>query len=150
MATNKYQVLFDLNIILDVLQERQDFYDFSARLLAYAETGVLQGWLAAHSVTTLFYLIAKDKSPEQARVTLTSILQFFKIAPVDQNTVEGALNLPYRDFEDAVQMMAALQIHADYLVTRNVRDYQPAPMEVVQPVELLAILKPQGFVMQVG
>jgi len=142
MAADNWQVLFDLNIILDVLQERKEFYDFSARLLAYAETGVIQGWVAAHSVTTLFYLIAKDKSPEHARVTLTSLLQFLKIAPVDQNTIEQALNLPYRDFEDAVQMMTALQIHADYLLTRNVRDYQPAPMEVVQPVELLAILKP--------
>ena len=51
------------------------------------------------------------------------------------------MNLPYRVFEDAVRMMAALQIHADYLLTRNVRDYQPEPMEVVQPVGLLAILK---------
>ena len=142
MARDKSQVFFDLNIILDVLLDRKDFYDFSARLLAYAETGIIQGWLAAHSVTTLFYLIAKDKSPEQARVTLTSLLQFLKIAPVDQNTIEQALNLPYRDFEDAVQMIAALQVHADYLLSRNVRDYRPAPMEVVQPVELLAILKP--------
>lgn len=141
MAENKTQVLFDLNILLDVLQERQDFYGFSARLLAYAETGKIQGWLAAHSVTTLFYLIAKDRSNEQARVSLTSLLQFLKVAPVDQNTIEQALNLPYRDFEDAVQMIAALQIHADYLVTRNLRDYQPAPMRVIQPVELLAVLE---------
>ena len=39
-------------------------------------------------------------------------------------------------------MIAALQIHADYLLTRNVHDYQPAPMEVAHPVELLAVLKP--------
>lgn len=141
MAHDKPQVLFDLNIILDVLLERKDFYAFSAGLLACAETGVIQGWLAAHSVTTLFYIIAKDKSPEQARVSLTSLLQFLKIAPVDQNTIEQALNLPYRDFEDAVQMMAALRVHADYLLTRNMRDYQPAPMPVIQPAELLAILK---------
>ena len=140
MAENKPQVLFDLNIILDVLQERKDFYEFSARLLDYAETGVIQGWLAAHSVTTLFYMIARDKSPEQARVALISLLQFLKIAPVDQSTIEQALNLPYRDFEDAVQMMAAVRVHADYLLTRNIRDYQPAPMEVIQPADLLAIL----------
>jgi predicted nucleic acid-binding protein len=140
MADRKPQVLFDLNILLDVLQERAEFYDFSALLLARAETGRIQGWLAAHSVTTLFYLIAKGRSPEQARVTLTSLLQFLKIAPVDQNTIEQALNLPYRDFEDAVQMIAALQVQADYLLTRNVRDYEPAPLEVIQPAELLAIL----------
>jgi predicted nucleic acid-binding protein len=134
------KVLFDLNIILDVLQERKEFYDFSARLLAYAETGVLQGWIAAHSITTLFYLIAKDKSPEQARVTITNLLQFLNIAPVNQITIEQALNLPYRDFEDAVQAISALQIQADYLLTRKVRDYQPAPLPVIQPAELLAIL----------
>jgi hypothetical protein len=72
METDKIQVLFDVNIILDVLQEREAFYDFSARLLALAETGRIQGWLSAHSVTTLFYLVAKGRSPEQARVTLTS------------------------------------------------------------------------------
>jgi predicted nucleic acid-binding protein len=87
------------------------------------------------------YLIAKDESPEQARVTLTSILQFLKIAPVDQNTIEQALNLDYKDFEDADHMIAAIQVHAHYLVTRNKRDFQPAPLEVVQPVALLAVLK---------
>lgn len=140
MAGNKLDILFDLNVILDVLQERVEFYEFSACLLLYAETGKIQGWVAAHSVMTLFYLIAKDKSPEQARVAITSLLQFLKIAPVDQNTIEQALNLPYRDFEDAVQTIAALRIGADYLLTRNVRDYQPAPLSIVQPAELLAIL----------
>ena len=140
MAAAKPNVLFDLNIILDVLQERAEFYEFSALLLAHAETGKIQGWLAAHSVTTLFYLIAEDKSPEQARVAITNLLQFLRIAPVDQTAIEQALNLPYRDFEDAVQVSAALQIKADYLLTRNVKDYQPAALEVVQPAELLAIL----------
>jgi predicted nucleic acid-binding protein len=140
MADSKLKVLFDLNIILDVLQERKEFYDFSARLLAFAETGRIEGWVAAHSITTLFYLIAKDKSPEQARVTITSLLHFLNVAPVDQNTIEQALNLPYRDFEDAVQMISALHVKADYLLTRNVRDYEPALLEVVQPAELVAIL----------
>ena len=141
MAEDKLNVLFDLNILLDVLQEREGVYDTSARALAFAETGRVQGWLAAHSVTTLYYLIAKDRSPDHARVALTSLFQFLKIAPVDQQTVEGALNLPYRDFEDAVQMMAAFNIHADYLLTRNVRDFQPALIEILQPVELLAIIQ---------
>jgi predicted nucleic acid-binding protein len=140
MAENKLKVLFDLNILLDVLQMRKDFYTASARLLAYAETGAIQGWLAAHSATTLFYLISKDRSPDHARVALTSLFQFLKIAPVDQNTIEQALNLPYRDFEDAVQMIAALHVQANYLVTRNDRDFQPAPVKVLTPVELLAIL----------
>lgn len=59
MAADRLQVVFDLHIILDVLQVRKEFYEFSARLLAYAETGTIQGCIDAYSVTTLFYLECK-------------------------------------------------------------------------------------------
>ncbi|MCC6498797.1 MAG: PIN domain-containing protein [Anaerolineales bacterium] len=136
----KIKTLFDLNVVLDVLQERDPFYTTSAQLLAHAETGKIQGFIAAHSLTTLFYLIQKDQSAAHAKVAITNLLQILKVAAVDQSTVEQALNLPYRDFEDAVQMMAAVQCKADYLVTRNVKDFQPAPLSVIQPSELLALI----------
>jgi len=136
----KIKVLFDLNIILDVLQEREPFYEISAQLLAHAETGKIHGFIAPHSLTTLFYLIQKDQSASHAKVTITNLLQILKIATIDQSTIEQALSLPYNDFEDAVQMMAAVQCKADYLVSRNVKDFQPAPLSVVQPSELLALI----------
>jgi predicted nucleic acid-binding protein len=140
MVKNKLQVLFALNIILDVLQERINFYNDSALILAYAETGKIQGWLAAHSVTTLYYLITKNKSPDQARVAITGLLQFLKISPVDQEIIEQALILPYQVLEDSVQMISATQIKADYLLTRNTRDFQPGLVALIQPVDLLAVL----------
>lgn len=136
----KIRVLFDLNIILDVLQQREPFYEISAQLLAYAETGRIKGFIAPHSLTTLFYLIEKDQSSAHAKVTITSLLQVLDVASIDQSTIEQALSLPYRDFEDAVQMMAAVQCKAEYLVTRNAKDFQPAPLSVIQPSELLALI----------
>lgn len=137
---DKYRVLIDLNIILDALQKRQPYYEFSARLLANAENNTIEGLISAHSVTTLFYLIAKDSSADLARGVLTQLLSFLKVASVTQETIEQALMLPYRDFEDAVQIIAALQSRADYLVTRNPHDYKPPIIPVLQPVELLALL----------
>ena len=139
MATD-FVVLIDLNVILDVLQRREPFYDMSARALAAAETGMIEGWVAAHSLTTLFYLLARYQSAHQARVVLTDLLTFLSVAPVDDVVIEQALNLPYPDFEDAVQMMAAVRSGARYLVTRNVRDYEQGPLPVLQPAELLALL----------
>jgi predicted nucleic acid-binding protein len=133
-------VLIDLNIILDVLQNRTPFYDASARLLAAVETGVLEGFIAAHSITTLFYIIEKSKSSAEARANITSLLQFLKIAPVDENTINQALNLDYKDFEDAVQMISALQCNAAYLITRNINDYHPPLLPVIQPVDFLSTL----------
>jgi hypothetical protein len=59
---------------------------------------------------------------------------------VDQAVIEQALILPYRDFEDAVQMMAAVRSGVDYLVTRDVQDYESGPLPALQPAELLPLV----------
>jgi predicted nucleic acid-binding protein len=139
MAT-KLSVLIDLDVILDVLQRREPFYATSARVLACAEIGTIEGWVAAHSLTTLFYLLAKYQSVDQARIALSELLSFLSVAAVDQTVIEQALKLPYRDFEDAVQMMAAVRTGVQYLVTRNVQNYKSGPLPVLQPAELLPLV----------
>jgi len=133
-------VFIDLNIILDVLQKREPFYEASSQLLAAVETGLIEGFIAAHSITTLFYLIQKDKSSAEARANITNLLQFLKIAPVNQSTIDQALNLDYKDFEDAVQMISALQCKAECLLTRNISDYKPPLIPVLKPVDFLATI----------
>ncbi len=137
---NKPSILIDLIVLLDVLQRREPFYTASAELLAAVETGRIQGYIAAHSITTLFYLIQKGKSSADARAVITNLLQFLHILPADQSIIEQALNLEFRNFEDAVQMVSAVQNKMDFLVTRNVKDYQPALLPVMQPVDFLGTL----------
>jgi predicted nucleic acid-binding protein len=130
-------VMIDLNILLDVLQKREPFYENSAQLLAAVETGLITGYVAAHSFTTLFYLIQKDIGTSEARAIITNLLQFIKVAPVNQGTIEQALSLDYEDYEDAVQMMAAVQCKVNCLITRNVKDYRPVLLPVMQPADFL-------------
>lgn len=136
-----FRVLLDLNVILDVLQRREPFFENSARVLALAETGVIKGLVSAHSITTLFYLYAKAQSANEARVAITDLLQFLSVATVDQRTIEQALALPYKDFEDAVQMVTAIHAAADYVVTHNVADFKMGPLPAIMPAELLALLE---------
>jgi predicted nucleic acid-binding protein len=137
---SKLVVFFDIDIILDVLQKRVPFYQASASLLAAAETGQIQGYQAAHSISTLFYLIQKDKSSATARSAITDLLQFLQVAELNHQTIEQALNLDYSDFEDVVQMMSAVHSGADFLVTRDIKDYQPCLVPVTQPINLLSTL----------
>jgi len=92
------------------------------------------------SLTTLFYLLARDLSADRARVILGDLLRFLAVAGIDQETVEEALELPYTDSEDAVQMVAATQAGAEYLITRNATGYKAGPLRALQPAELLALL----------
>jgi predicted nucleic acid-binding protein len=137
---SKPSVLIDLNILLDVLHKREPFFEASAGLLAAVETGQVQGYVAAHSITALFYLIQKGKSSAEAQATITNLLQFINIVSGDQSTIEQALNLDFRDFEDAVQMISAVQNKLHCLITRNLKDYQPALLSLMQPVDFLATL----------
>lgn len=138
--SNKPILLVDIKVVLDVLQKREPFYNASSQLLAAVESGKVKGFISAHSITTLFYLIRKDTSTSQARAVITNLLQILKVSAVDQETIEKALNLDYRDYEDAVQMICALQSKADFLITRNTKDYQPALLPVMQPVDFLNTL----------
>ena len=134
------RVMIDLNVILAVLQRREPYFAASAQVLACAETGQIEAYVAAHSLTTLFYLIAKDRSADQARVVLGDLLRFLTVAGIDQQTIKAALELPYSDFEDAVQMAAATQIGAQYLITRDAVGFKAGPLRALQPAELLALL----------
>ena len=109
-------------------------------MLAAAETGRVRGIVAAHTVTTLFYLVAKYESADTARVQITELLEFLEVAPVDEMVLQKALALPYRHFEDAVQMMAAVRAEAEYLVTRNVGNYAAGPLPAVSPAEVASLL----------
>jgi predicted nucleic acid-binding protein len=136
-----YPVLIDLDVLVDVLHRREPFFEKSAGVLAAAEAGDIEGWMAAHSVATLFYLIAKDTSLAAAHVHLTRLIQFLKIASVDARVIEQALALPYRDFEDAVQMMAGVHTGVEYIVTRDRAGFKLGPLPILTPTELLVLLQ---------
>lgn len=136
----RIRVLVDLNVIIDVLQKRQPFYEGSAGVLDAVARGDVSGWLAAHSVTTLFYVISRVRDRETAVQAVTKLLESFAVARVDDAVIRRALALGWNDFEDAVQMAAASAEEVDYLITRNIKDFQSGQIPVMQPAALLALL----------
>ncbi len=134
------RVLLDVNVILDVLQRREPFLADSASVMAAVESGRCEGLIAAHTVTTLFYLMTKHASATVARVHVIELLRVLKVAQVDQGVLEEALALPYADIEDAVQMAAAERAGAEYLVTRDRAGYSAGPLPTLAPGELLPLL----------
>lgn len=132
-SSPKLRVLFDLNVVLDVLAQRQPHYPDAARVWVYVESGQMEGLLAAHSVTTLFYLLRRQLGLSQAKVALHDVLRVFQVAPVDQEVIRAALILDWNDFEDAVQATAAVAAGAAYLITRNEADFAGSPVPAIHP-----------------
>ena len=138
---SKFTILVDLNVVLDVLQNRQLYYEASARVLDAVAREEVTGLLAAHSMTTLYYVLNRVRDRETAVAAITNLLDTFTVAAVDDTVIRKALSWGWSDFEDAVQLAAAAAAGADYLVTRNPGDYQEGIVWVVQPAALPALLK---------
>jgi predicted nucleic acid-binding protein len=135
------KVLVDLNVVLDVLQARKPHYETSASIWAAVEEGRLDGSVAAHSVTTLFYLLSRHLSAAEAISAIHDLVAVFSVAKVDDGVILNALSYGWRDFEDAVQMAAAAGVGADFVVTRNPKDFKAGPVAVLEPASLHAILQ---------
>lgn len=141
MASEELRVLLDTNVVLDVLARREPHFQDAARIWAAVETGHIEGLIAAHCVTTVFYLLSRHMNRQRATAATTDLLRLFEIASVNHEVLLSALALGWRDFEDAVQMSAAASAGATHLVTRNPDDFAGGPLPLLQPAELLVLIK---------
>lgn len=132
--------LLDTNGLLDVLADREPWAEHSAQVLEFVERGRATGCVAAHSVTTLYYLLATHRDRTTARRKTRLLLRLLEVVPVDEDRLLQALDLPTPDFEDAVQIACAEKASADVIVTRNASDFRGTDLAVRSPSELLARL----------
>lgn len=137
------KVLFDTNIILDVLLAREPFVALSATLVNQVEQQCIEGYLCATTLTTIDYLLNKSLPATPAKAALKTLLTLFQVATVDKAVLQLAVDSGFRDFEDAVQHFAGKQAGINALVTRNQQDFKHAEYPVYSPQELWAILTPQ-------
>lgn len=137
-------VLLDINVVLDVLADREPFAADAGAVLAHIEGGAVRGIVAAHTITTLHFLLSRHLGKRRAQRVLTDLMQILQVAPVDEDRLRHALGLNWKDFEDAVQAACAEKAEVDYLVTRNKADFKQSAVAPVTPAELLALLEAEA------
>jgi len=132
------KVLFDTNVVLDVLLARAPHSDVAVQLFNLVDRGRLQGVLCATTITTIHYLATKAAGRAQAKKHLLELMAMFEIAPVDQTVLSQAIELNLPDFEDAVLHESARAFGVAGIVTRNTKDFRGATLPVFSPKELLS------------
>lgn len=100
----------------------------------------MTAFVAGHTVTTVYYLLRKHLGALQAALGVSSMLRLFEVVPVEKADFSQAQVLSVSDYEDAVQAVCAMKIGADYIVTRNERDFSGLPIPAWAPSKVLALL----------
>lgn len=131
------KILFDTNIILDMLLNRSPHASNAIALFCMVEQNVIQGFLCATTITTIDYLCTKAIGKDLARSAINQLLELFLIAEVNQMVLKNAVNSNFSDFEDAVIYQAGRYANVDGFVTRNTKDFKSADSPIYNPQELL-------------
>ena len=131
------KVLIDTNIILDVLCKRPDFYEDSAKVFKLCEVKRISGVISALSVPNIMYILRKELDAEKTKEILDNLSLIFSIADLKADDLKKAAAMEFKDFEDAVQSACAARIKANYIITRNIRDFTMSKVAAIKPTELL-------------
>lgn len=134
------KVVFDTNVILDVLMAREPWVGDAARLMTMVDNGRLQGLVCDTSITTIHYLVGRATDSRTAGRQIETLLDIFDIAPVDRPVLVRATNDDFADYEDAVIHQAALAADATCIVSRDARGFKNSVLPVYTPGEMLKLL----------
>ncbi|NEO46106.1 MAG: PIN domain-containing protein [Moorea sp. SIO4A3] len=134
------RVLFDSDVLLDVLAQRQPFVVASAQALNTVTQEDVEGYVSGHAITNIFYILRRQVGSDVARRLLSTLLQRIEVASITDQVIRAALQSSMTDFEDAVTSEAALALGLDLIVTRNISDFVSSSVPVMLPEEFLAAL----------
>lgn len=133
------QVLFDSDVLLDVLAQRQPFVIASAQALSMVTLPPVLGYVSGHAVTNIFYILRRQVGSETARELLSRLLEHIRVASVTTRSIQNALQSSITDLEDAVTSEAANAAGVEIIVTRNTSDFVASSVPAVLPEEFLAM-----------
>lgn len=137
-------VLFDTNIILDVLLDREPFSEHAVYLMSLVERSEINGFLSATTVTTIHYLLSKYLDREKSKESITALMALFEVASVNRLVIENALHSKFTDFEDSVLHESARHAGAECIITRDIKDFKSSKIPTYTPFEFLSMLESLG------
>ena len=130
-------ILLDTDVLIDIALDRRPHSGPATELLDRIEHGAESAYIAWHSVSNLYYMVAPARGGVSTRDFIVELTRFVAVASTDTESVRYAAELPMADFEDAMQVAAARACGARHIVTRNIKDYERSPISAISPRDAL-------------
>ncbi len=137
----KDKLFIDTNVLLDLLGEREPFYDSIAKIATIADKGKVKLIVSALSYSTVFYLLSKFENREVVKEKLRRFKVISETSDLTDRIIDKGLSSNFTDFEDALQYHCALIMDCNILITRNAKDFKKSAIPVMTPDEYLKSLK---------
>ena len=135
------RLLFDTNIILDIALMRIPHYQYSASIFSLIDNKKIVDFITATTITDIYYIAKKEKGHTISINFIKSLIQVVDVIGIDKETILQALSSKVFDFEDAIQSEASKINAIDYIITRNIKDFEQSEIPAMMPYDFLSLRK---------
>lgn len=132
------KILIDSNVLIDYMTVRTPFYEDAREIMKLCSDKKVYGAIAVHSIPNIYFILRKEMDDATRRKIIKNLLLVLDVAGYDRISVIGALEKnDFKDFEDCLQDECAVFFGADYIITRNIKDFVNSSVKAVTPTEFL-------------
>ncbi|MEI7421586.1 MAG: PIN domain-containing protein [Prolixibacteraceae bacterium] len=136
------KLFIDTNIVIDLLAEREPFYEDAAKLFSLSDKNMIKLSVSSLTFANTNYLLQKTNSAPTAKEILRKFKILTTVLSLDDKIIDLALNdRGFRDFEDAIQYYSAIENSQEILITRNLKDFKISKIPVMTASEFIKTLK---------
>ncbi len=125
------KIFIDTDIILDLFTKREPYYTYAAQLFTLVDTNKIKAFTSPVIFCNLHYILSKLHNKSKSLNYLRKLKTLVKILNVNEKIIELALSSEFKDFEDSAQYHAAIENNIEYIITRNIKDYKLAKINIL-------------------
>ena len=136
-----HSVFIDSDVVLDLYINREPHHEDALRLFTYLKRMKVACYCSPIVIANTYYILSKVKNTKYALEKMRNLRRLVSIAPVGEKTIDRALEDPYKDFEDSIQLNCAIENGIKVIVTRNAKHFSKNRISVISPHEYLVALR---------
>ena len=135
------RLFLDTNIVLDLLGEREPFYQSAAKIATLADKGKILIYVSSLTYSTVYYLLSRYENNEAVKEKIRKFKVIAKTSDLTDKIIDKGLSSKFNDFEDSLQYYCAVNSECNIIITRNGKDFKESDLPVLTPDEYLNRLK---------
>ncbi len=137
----KDKLFLDTNVVIDLLGEREPFYESSAKIATLADRGKIKVIVSALTYSTVYYLLSRLEDKELVKEKIRKFKVIAETSDLTDKIIDKALSSKFKDFEDSLQYYCAVEMNCNMIITRDVKDFKESEILILTPNEYLKSLK---------
>jgi predicted nucleic acid-binding protein len=124
----------DTNVYMDFLEEREDS-EIARLVMFFLEKKGVPIYVNDISIINIHYITRNTIDRKIIEREIKKILNKHKLVSIDKEIIENSFDSEFKDFEDGVQYFCAKRAEADFILTRNKKDFQHSEINTLTPQE---------------